>query len=278
MFIEKMPNLPLYVDLAYMNGNWKYYTMVTHSHGLLECNYIAEGSCIYEIDGTDYQLTQKNLILLDSSIPHKIRFNHEHPCTVLGFSLSFCEPGSVAFPGLFDILNNSLDICRLFATLKQATIFPDARSLRGDMLRLYHEFEGRKDPLYLTSLSYHLLCEISRLPQTQKASASYYVEKAESYIKEAFYLIKNNEQIADYIGLNATYLERIYKKATGATLWETVTSCRLDAAKELLSQPGIPIHEIDNMIGFANRQTFYLQFKKKFGMSPSEYRRRFSAG
>ncbi|MGN1148811.1 MAG: helix-turn-helix domain-containing protein [Lachnospiraceae bacterium] len=276
MFIEKMPNLPLYVDLAYMNGNWKYYTMETHSHGLLECNYIAEGSCIYEIDGTDYQLTQKNLILLDSSIPHKIRFNHERPCTVLGFSLSFCSPGSVAFPGLFDILNNSLDICRLLASLKQATIFLDARSLRNDMLRLYHEFEGRKDPLYLTSLSYHLLCEIARLPQTEKSSASYYVEKAENYIKEAFYLIKNNEQIADYIGLNATYLERIYKKATGSTLWEAVTSCRLNAAIELLSQPGIPIHEIDNMIGFANRQTFYLQFKKKFGMSPSEYRRRFS--
>ena len=27
------------------------------------------------------------------------------------------------------------------------------------------------------------------------------------------------------------------------------------------------------MIGFANRQTFYLQFKKKYGMSPSAYRK-----
>lgn len=274
MFIDQIPNLPLGVDFAYLNGNWKYYTMEIHSHGLIECNYVEEGSCIYEIDGTDYELTQKNLILFDSSLSHKIRFNHEHPCTVLGFSLSFTEPdNSLSFPGLYDMLNKSLDICRMFATLKQAHVFPDARALKGDMLRLFREYEGRRDSFYLQSLAYQLLCELSRLPLTEKSSIQYYVEKAQNYIRESFYLIKNNEQIASHIGLNATYLERIFKKTTGTSLWESVTGCRLAAAEELLSQPGIPIQEIDNMIGFANRQTFYLQFKKRFGISPSEYRK-----
>lgn len=59
MFLANLPNLPIYADLAYMNGNWKYYTMELHSHGLLECNYIAEGNCVYEIDGTDYELAAK---------------------------------------------------------------------------------------------------------------------------------------------------------------------------------------------------------------------------
>ncbi len=274
MRIEQIPNLPLRVDMAYMNGNWKYYTMDTHSHGLWECNYIEEGSCVYEIDGKEYQLTQKNLILLDSSVPHKMRFNHERPCTVLGFSLS-ADPqkGPAAFPGLLDMLNHSLALCRMFVSLNHALVFPDARSLRGDMLRLYHEFEGRKDALYMTSLCYHLLCELTRLPLTPKSSTQYYVEKAKNYIRQSFYLIKNNEQVASHIGLNATYLERIYKKATGTTLWETVTACRLSAAEELLAQPHIPIHEIDNMIGFSNRQAFYLQFKKRYGMSPSEFRK-----
>ena len=27
------------------------------------------------------------------------------------------------------------------------------------------------------------------------------------------------------------------------------------------------------MIGFVNRQTFYLQFKKRYGMSPTEFRK-----
>ena len=274
MNIANLPNKPLYTDMAYINGNWKYYTMDIHSHGVLECNYIAEGSCTYEIDGTPYHLSKKNLILLDSSIPHKITFNHEHPCTVMGFSMSFqYEDSPVNFPGLLDVLNNSLDICRLLLTLNKALVFPDARALQSDILRLAHEYDNRKDTFFMNSLSYHLLSEIARLPLTEKSSVQYYVEKTEDYIKEAFYLIKNNDQIADHIGLNSTYLERIYKKTTGKTLWESVTTCRLAAAEELLAQPSIPINEIDNMIGFANRQTFYLQFKKRYGMSPSEFRK-----
>ena len=172
MDIKNVPNLPLYVDCAYMNGNWKYYSMDVHSHGLFECNYIAEGSCVYEIAGREYPLTKRNLILLDSSIPHRIHFNHERPCTVLGFSLSFdAAPGQAAFPPFLQLLNSSLDICLLFSSLEDVRIFPDARSLKPDMLRLYHEYEGRRDNLYLNSLSYHFLAELSRLPMTEKSSA-----------------------------------------------------------------------------------------------------------
>ena len=56
------------------------------------------------------------------------------------------------------------------------------------------------------------------------------------------------------------------KDLTGELLVKTV--------EQLLAQPGIPINEIDNMIGFANRQTFYLRFKRRYGMSPSEFRKR----
>lgn len=132
-----------------------------------------------------------------------------------------------------------------------------------------------QDSYYLTSLVYHLLSEISRLPLTENSSAGFYVEKAQNFISESFYLIKNNQQIASQLGLNVTYLEKIYKKNTGHTLWDTVTNCRLAAAVELLQQAHIPILEIDNMIGFSNRQTFYLQFKNKYHMSPSAYRKEF---
>ena len=272
--IDIMPNKPLYMDMAYINGNWKYYTMDIHRHGLLECNYIAEGKCTYEIGGVPYHLTKRNLILLDSSIPHKITFNHEHPCTVMGMSLSFANAqASAAMPGFREVMAQSPDMHRLILSLEQALVFPDARALQGDILRLAREYDGRRDALYMNSLSYHLLSQIARLPLTEQSSVQHYVEKAQNYIKEAFYLIRSNEQIAEHLGLNATYLERIYKKATGSTLWESVTACRMAAAEELLAQPAIPIHEIDNMIGFVNRQTFYLQFKKRYGMSPTEFRK-----
>lgn len=275
MRIEKLLNLPLYADMAYINGNWKYYTMDLHSHGVLECNYIAVGSCTYEIGGVPCRLTRRNLILLDSSIPHKITFDHGSPCTVMGMSFSYTAADApAAMPPLREAMDRSPRLRDLLAGLENALVFPDARALQGDLLRLAREYEGSRDALYLNSLGYHLLTEIARLPLTERSSVQYYVEKAQNYIREAFYLIRSNEDIAAHIGLNATYLERIYKKATGRTLWESVTACRLAAAEELLARPGIPINEIDTMIGFANRQTFYLQFKKKYGVSPSEFRKR----
>lgn len=276
--MDHLPDLPLYTDMAYINGNWKYYTMELHRHGLLECNYIAEGGCVYEIGGKGYRLTRGNLILLDSSIPHKITFSHEQPCTVMGLSLSFAEDAPAAMPRFPAVLEALPELRRLLEELEGAAVFPDARSLRGDILRLAREYDSRRDAFYLNTLSYHLLAEIARLPRTEPSSVQYYVEKAQTYIKEAFYLIRSNEQIASHIGLNATYLERIFKKTTGRTLWESVTHCRLAAAEELLRQSGIPIKEIDTMIGFSNRQTFYLQFKKRHGVSPSEYRKRALAG
>ncbi len=274
MLIQNFPNLPLYVENAYFNGSWKYYTKKPHTHGFLECCFVAEGECRFEIGGKLYPLAANNLILLDSSLPHKISSDDKSPCTVLGFSLAADTlPGNAAFPTLMQMLNASLDICRMLLSLNQALVFPDASSLYGDMLCLFHEYEGRRDSFYLTSLSYRLLCCLARLPLTEKSAVPYYVEKAENYIRESFHRIKNNGQIASHIGLNATYLERIYKRTTGSSLWETVTACRLDAAKELLANSDIPVNEIDKRVGFANRQAFFLQFKKRFGMSPSGYRK-----
>lgn len=274
MFINKLPDFPLYVENAYLNGSWKYYTDAAHCHGLLECCYIVDGSCTLEVEESTFSLSPKNLVLFNSSLPHKISVKPEASCTILGFSLSpDTAPGSAAFPTLLTVLNTSLDVCRMLLSLKQALVFPDAHSLYDDILRLLGEFESRKDAFYLTSLAYHLLSAISRLPLTEKSAVPYYVEKAENYIRESFYQIKNNEQIAAHIGLNPTYLERIYKKATKTSLWEAVTLCRLAAARELLKQSPLPISEVERRVGFANRQTFYLQFKKRYGMSPSEYRK-----
>lgn len=274
MLIQKLPDLPLCAENAYFNGSWKYYTKEPHSHGFLECCLVVEGDCCFEVDDNPYPLTAGNLILLDSSLPHKISCNAECPCTILGFSLAAdTRQGNAAFPSLLQMLNASLDICRMFLSLNQALVFPDASGLYGDMLSLYHEFEGRRDAFYLSGLSYRLLCCLARLPLTAKSAVPQYVKKAENYIRESFHRIKNNEQIAAHIGLNATYLERIYKKSTGSSLWETVTLCRLEAAKELLAKSDIPVNEIDRRVGFANRQAFFLQFKKRYGISPSGYRK-----
>ena len=70
-------------------------------------------------------------------------------------------------------------------------------------------------------------------------------------------------------------MERIFKRETGSTIWQYVMECRMDAAKDLLENTPIPIGEIDPLIGMNSRQTFYIQFKRHYGVSPAEYRKLF---
>lgn len=273
MMIHTLPNKPLKVTRACSIGSWKYDTASAQEGNFLEGIYVDEGSLNVTIDDTVYALAPKNLLLLNATTPHTLHFEESTPGNVLRFSLSFDETGTPVFPGLLNILNISLDICRMMLSLNQVLIFPDAHTLRGNLARLIKEYDGRRDHVFMTTLAYHLLSELSRLPLTAKSGVQAYAEKADAYIHDSFYQIKNNEQIAAHVGLNGTYLERIYKKHYGISLWECVTVCRLAAARELLLQPDIPIREIEERIGFSNRQTFFLQFKKRYGMSPSEYRK-----
>ncbi len=273
MMIHTLPNKPIKVVYAYSVGSWKYDSISAQEGNFLEGIYVEEGSLTVTIDDTSYTLVPKNLILINANTPHKLHVTENAPGNILRFSLSFDETETPVFPGLLNVLNISLDICRMMLSLNQALVFPDARSLRNNLSRLAKEYDGRRDHVHMTTLAYHLLCELSRLPLTAKSNVQAYVEKADTYIHDTFYQIKNNEQIAAHVGLNGTYLERIYKKYYGISLWECVTVCRLAAARELLLQPELPIKEIETRIGFSNRQTFFLQFKKRYGMSPSEYRK-----
>ena len=273
MLIHTLPNKPLKVAYAGTMGGWKQDNGHSRNCDFLEGIYVEDGNLQIAIDDTTYKLTEKNLLLINATVPYSLRIVENRSGNFLHFSLSFDETASPVFPGLLNILNISLDICRMMLSLNRALIFPDAHALRGDIARLAKEYGGRKDHAFMTSLSYHLLCALSRLPLTAKSGVQAYVEKADAYIHDKFYQIKNNEQIAEHVGLNGTYLERIYKKHYGISLWECVTVCRLAAARELLLQPELPVKEIQERIGFYNRQTFFLQFKKRYGMSPSKYRK-----
>lgn len=273
MMIHTLPNKPLKVAYAHSVGSWKYDSLSAQEGNFLEGIYVEDGNLTVTIDDISHALVPKNLLLINASTPHKLHFTENASGNILRFSLSFDETDTPVFPGLLNVLNISLDVCRMMLSLNQALVFPDAHGLRNTLARLVKEYEGRRDHVYMTTLAYHLLCELSRLPPTVKSNVQAYVEKADAYIHDCFYQIKNNEQIAAHVGLNGTYLERIYKKYYGISLWECVTVCRLAAARELLLQPDLPIKEIEARIGFSNRQTFFLQFKKRYGMSPSEYRK-----
>ena len=70
-------------------------------------------------------------------------------------------------------------------------------------------------------------------------------------------------------------LKRRFKAATGSTLIERVQNLRVEEAKRLLESEGVAVDEISAEVGYEDPAFFRRLFKRRTGLTPSQYRRMF---
>ena len=98
------------------------------------------------------------------------------------------------------------------------------------------------------------------------------IKKAVQYIENNFNEQIGLNDIADAVGLNASYLSRLFKKETGESITEHLTQFRIEKAKELLKDESLRLRDIAMAVGFNDVSYFSNTFKKIAGMSPTEFR------
>ena len=87
--------------------------------------------------------------------------------------------------------------------------------------------------------------------------------------------IPSIEQIADKLLVSQRYLSDTLKKETGKTTTEHLHLHLIDEAKNILLQPNKSISEVAYELGFEYPPYFSRLFKKKEGISPTEYREKY---
>ena len=99
-----------------------------------------------------------------------------------------------------------------------------------------------------------------------------YVKNVISYIQLKYSEPIKTEDIAFSLGLNRSYLTRLFKEATGYSLKEYLLTYRMKVAAKQLSQSSLSISDIALGVGYSDTFTFSKAFKNHFGLSPSAYR------
>lgn len=84
--------------------------------------------------------------------------------------------------------------------------------------------------------------------------------------------IPSIEEIADKLAVSQRYLSDTLKKETGKTSTEHLQLYLIDEAKNILLKPNKTISEVAYELGFEYPPYFSRLFKKKEGISPTEYR------
>ena len=118
---------------------------------------------------------------------------------------------------------------------------------------------------------------IVRLKDVRKNSRTVMMERIEQIVTETAGDITLAE-CADRIQCHANYIWRIMKEQRGQTFSEYIAQVRMERAKELLLQTGLPVAEIAVLLNFTNSQNFIRYFKKHAGVTPGQYRKQESAG
>lgn len=81
------------------------------------------------------------------------------------------------------------------------------------------------------------------------------------------------EYVAEKVHKNPSYISKVFKNEFDCKFSSYVTDKRLEKSKELLEDPLVKVYEIAEMLGWADVSNFIKVFKKKFGISPDEYRK-----
>ena len=83
----------------------------------------------------------------------------------------------------------------------------------------------------------------------------------------------------DYVHIPKNKLALIFREFTGMTFPNYINSLRLKRAAEILIEhPTHTIESVANDCGIPVAQTFYRLFRDKYGMTPTEYRRKQKTG
>ncbi|ANE45486.1 AraC family transcriptional regulator [Paenibacillus swuensis] len=98
------------------------------------------------------------------------------------------------------------------------------------------------------------------------------IEIALQYIRTHYHDDLSLEKVAAVVFLNPVYFSQLFKQKTGQGYKEYVTHLRMEQSKGLLQNSQLKLADVAERIGYGDMRHYTQVFRKKYGMTPTEYR------
>lgn len=113
------------------------------------------------------------------------------------------------------------------------------------------------------------------MDQEMKYSRSSLIKEIRNFIEKNMFQDISLNIIAEHVFLHPVYVSTIYKLETDENLSDYLLRVRMEKAEYMLKNTSDKIFEIAARIGYQRPHSFNFAFKKKFGMTPQNYRDQF---
>lgn len=187
-----------------------------------------------------------------------------------------------------EIARNLISVMQDRMGIRITICFSSIGSGLGELPSLYEEVKNlNKYRFYMGEeeiLGYGYNCSKEELNQVRDIGMAKESEKPLSYSKpvmKSLNMIEQNynqnlslEEICTEIAVSKNYFCYLFKRETGVSLWNYLTTVRIQHAKQLLETTDLRSYEIAFQVGYDNPSYFSKLFKKYENMTPNEYRER----
>lgn len=82
------------------------------------------------------------------------------------------------------------------------------------------------------------------------------------------------DDVARAVFASRRQLQRVFAEIGGTTVREAIARTRLERAAQLLRDSGTPVKDVGAAVGLPEAAQFAKAFRRRYGVSPTEYRRR----
>ena len=93
------------------------------------------------------------------------------------------------------------------------------------------------------------------------------------YLEDNYMFDLSLDSVGEILHISPAYLSAQFKKYQKMNFLDCLTELRINAAKELLTDPFRSSAEVASMVGYEDASYFARAFKKRTGMTPTQYRR-----
>lgn len=297
-FCLQTDNLP---KVSYMSRNitpehWTHLSRVTDEYIL----YIINSGTLYIKEGDyEYELHAGDILLLEPGYPHE--GYKESSCDY--YYIQFSENTFTTFDcSKFDTIESILLANkRLFYNCDPLSYEPYTQSklfIPKDLCITDSSVLTRIDQYMQEALfafngqneHFKLICSC-KLIEILTILSSYFSEKVfhetnsrgtisgqMNKTRELLLLLRSSygekltgDMISNKLNINFDYLNRVFKKQTGFTIFGYLNTIRINKAKELLLTGTMKSYEIAQMVGFNDEYHFSKAFKKSVGQTPTQF-------
>lgn len=228
---------------------------------------VISGKGLFECNKKTYPLEAGSIFLICPGVTTYYKADDAQPWTYVWFGFNGLKADAlIRYAGL--------------SQLNPVQTVPDTEPYKNSVMGILEScqltFSNEfKREAYLYTLAAQLIDDLHLTADiTSEPCYSYqtYVDHTLDYIENNYFKNIKIADIANYIGINRSYLTTCFKKSTNMSPRQYLNEYRINKAKDLLVNTSSPIHEIAAMVGYEDSLAFSKVFKSHTGMSPKAYR------